>query len=344
MSIQILKKVGVLTGGGDCPGLNSAIRAVVVRGEQLGFEVIGIKNGWEGLIKKDIEILNKKKVSGILIKGGTILGSSRFNPLKVKDGLKKVIKNFKELEMEALIVIGGDDTLGVARRLLKSIPIVGIPKTIDNDIQGTDFCVGFYTAVQTAVDIIDKVYSTAESHHRVMVLEVMGRDFGWIAAYAGIAGGADYILIPENPIDINKICDNIKQKEKQGKLFSIIVVSEGAKLKGKVVLKTKKRDTFGHPQLGGIGEVIADLIEKNIKKDTRWISLGHILRGGTPCAFDRILATKFGVKAIELISKREFNKMVALKENKVISLSLDKVKGQKAVDKDIYQITKIFSQ
>lgn len=337
------KKVGVLTGGGDCPGLNAAIRAIVKRGEQLGFKIIGIYDGWRGLAEKvDFEGLNEKKVRGILDKGGTILGSSRANPLKIENGIKKIVNNFKKLKLDALIVVGGDDTLGVAQKLPKNFPIVGIPKTVDNDLIGTDFCIGFHTAIRTAMEAVDKLHSTAESHHRAMILEVMGRHFGWIATYAGLAGGADYILIPEIPIEIEEVCKTIKERTKKGKRFSIIVVSEGAKLKGKLVSKTGQIDSFGHLQLGGIGDAIAFLIREKIGIETRAVDLGHVLRGGTPSHFDRILATQFGVKAIELVSQKDFGKVVVLKGNKIKSLPLSGIKGGKRVDKEIYRIAKIF--
>ena len=336
-------KVGVLTGGGDCPGLNAAIRAIVKRGKQLGFNIVGIKNGWRGLVEGDSKILNEDMVSGILPWGGTILASSRTNPLKVKDGLKKISRNFKKLKLNALIVIGGDDTLGVVRSFPKNIPVVGIPKTIDNDLNGTDFCIGFQTAIRTTMEALDKLHSTAESHHRVMILEVMGRHFGWIATYAGLAGGADYILIPEIPIDINQVCKNIQARIKRGKEFSIIIIAEGAKLKEKeIVTKTDEKDIFGHARLGGIGDVVASLIKEKIGIDTRSSNLGHIIRGGTPCAFDRILGTRFGVKAIEMIAKKEFGRVVIFKENKIKSTPFSKISGGKKVDKEIYRIAKIF--
>jgi len=338
-----LKRVGVLTGGGDCPGLNAAIRAIVKRGKQLGFKIIGIRDGWKGLVERvDFEKLNENRVRGILDRGGTILGSSRTNPLKIENGIKKIIDNFKKLKLDALIAIGGDDTLGVAKKLPKNFPIVGIPKTVDNDLKGTDFCIGFWTAVQTATEAIDRLHSTAESHHRVMVLEVMGRHFGWIAVYAGLAGGADYILIPETPIDIEKVCQTIRERTRKGKSFSIIVVSEGAKLKGKLVSKTGQADAFGHLQLGGIGDQVADLIKEKTGFETRATNIGHILRGGTPVAFDRILGTRFGVKAIEQVSKKQFQRAVILKGDKILSIPFSKIKGGRKIDPEVYRVASIF--
>lgn len=335
-------RVGILTGGGDCPGLNAAIRAAAKRGQQLKFKIVGIKDGWKGLLEKNTEILTHNEVSGILHKGGTILGSSRTNPEKIENGLKKVIKNYKELKLGALIVIGGEDTLGVAAKISKSVRVVGIPKTIDNDIKATDFCIGFHTAVQTACDLVDKIHPTAESHHRVIVLEVMGRHFGWIATYAGLAGGADYIFIPEIPVDINDVCKTIKKRMKLKRNFSVIVVAEGAKIKGKCVIREGQIDSFGHVTLGGIGETFAQIIKEKTESETRAINLGHLLRGGSPNAFDRILATRFGIKAMELISKKEFGKMVALRGNKIVSVPLAKASKQKGVEKDVYETAKVF--
>ena len=336
------KKIGVLTGGGDCPGLNAAIRAIVKRGAQIGIETIGIKQGWQGMLENKTEILNEKRVSGILSKGGTILGSSRTNPLKIKNGLNKIKSNFKKLKLFALIVIGGDDTLSVAQKFFKIIPIVVIPKTIDNDLTGTDYCIGFQTAVQTATEAIDRLCVTAESHNRVMVVEVMGRHFGWIAAYAGLAGGADFILIPEISVDIDKICDALKRERKKGKKFSIIVVSEGAKLKGKLFSRTERRDAFGNIELGGIGQIIANFIKEKTGLEVKLTNLGHIIRGGSPCAFDRILGSCFGVKAIEMVARKQFNKMVALKGDKIISAPISKIKGQRKVNKEVYRIAEKF--
>ncbi len=336
-----IKKVGVLTGGGDCPGLNAAIRAIVIRGEQLGLSIVGIKEGWKGMLEGRAESLDETKVSEILAQGGTILESSRTNPLKEKDGLKKVMQNFKKLKLSALIPIGGDDTLGVAQKL-PELPMVAVPKTIDNDLQGTDFCIGFWTAVQIASEAIEKLRTTARSHQRIMILEVMGRDFGWIASYAGLAGGADFILIPEVVIDMDKICGAIQKKAKNGKKFGVVVISEGAKLKGKTISKTGRFDSFGHPLLGGIGEEVAKIIREKTEIDTRAANLGHILRGGSPCAFDRILALRFGVRAVELVGKKEFGKAVVLRGDKVLAVPFSEIKGERPVNKEVYETAKIF--
>ena len=333
----IKKWVGVLTSGGDCPGLNGAIRAIVKRGAELDIEIVGIKQGWKGIIENKTEILNEKKVSGILSKGGTILGSSRTNPSKIKHGFKEIKNNFKKLKLSALIVIGGDDAVGMAQKLSKLIPIVVIPKTIDNDVTETDYCIGFQTAVQTATEAIDRISTTAESHSRVIVVEVMGRHFGWVATYAGLAGSADFILIPEVVVDIEKICALLKAKRKKGKKFSIIVVSEGVELKNKLVSKTGSKDAFGHLELGGIGEIIANFIKEKTALDVKFVNLGHILRGGSPCAFDRILGSCFGVKAIEMVAKKEFSKMVILKGTKIKTQSLSKIRGQRKVNQEVYE-------
>lgn len=374
-----IKRVGILTGGGDCPGLNAAIRAVARRGEQLGLELVGIKDGWKGLIEADAKVLNEKDVSAIIHLGGTILGTSRTNPLKIDGGVEKIVQNFKKLNLDALVAIGGEDTLGVAYRLSeKGIPVVGIPKTIDNDLPGTDFCIGFYSAVENAMQRIDEIHSTAESHHRIMVIEVMGRHAGWLAALAGMASGADYILVPEETADLKDVIKTILSRYEKGKNYSIIVVSEGAtlniaagrlaeilskivldktgleinpeeiekkfKTKGKTqyVTQGKTLDVFGHIKLGGIGEILTRFLKEETGLDARCVNLGHILRGGQPTAFDRILATRLGVKAIEMVSKREFGKMLTLRGNKITPVSLKKATATQGVSKDIYEVAKIF--
>ncbi len=341
-----MAKIGILTGGGDCPGLNPVIRAVVRKSVNEGYQVIGIKNGWKGLIELDAAPLDLNSVSGILPKGGTILGTSRTNPYKKEGAVEKVKANIKKLEIDALIAVGGEDTLGVAAKLIKDgvTNIVGVPKTIDNDLSATDYTFGFDTALNTATECIDKLHTTAESHHRIMVVEVMGRHAGWIALESGIAGGADIILIPELPIDIEEVCALIKKRHDRGKTFSIIVVAEGAQFKeGTMVLQEQKLDEFGHVRLGGIGERIAQEIEKRTGYETRVSVLGHIQRGGTPSAFDRVLGTRFGVKAVELVKDKKFGRMVALAGNKIIDVSIqDAVKDLKTVDAELYEIAKVF--
>jgi 6-phosphofructokinase 1 len=339
-------RIGMLTGGGDCPGLNPVIRAVVRKCLNEGYEIIGIKNGWKGLIENDITRLDLTSVSGILPKGGTILGTSRTNPYKKEQGLEKVKENYKKLGLDALIVVGGEDTLGVAVKLIKDgiANIVGVPKTIDNDLSATDYTFGFDTALNTATECIDKLHTTAESHHRIIVVEVMGRYAGWIATEAGIAGGADIILIPELPIDIDEVCNLIKKRHSRGKTFSIVVVAEGAQFKeGTMVLQEKRLDEFGHVRLGGIGEQIGQEIEKRTGYETRVSVLGHIQRGGTPTAFDRILGTRFGVKAVELVKNKKFGRMVSLTGNKIIDVPIEEaVSALKTVDMDLYEIAKVF--
>lgn len=339
-------KIGILTGGGDCPGLNPVIRAVVRKSLNEGYEVLGIKNGWKGLVENDATKLDLNSISGILPKGGTILGTSRTNPfINESEEVLKVIKNYEKNKLSALIVVGGEDTLGVAAKLVKKgLNIVGIPKTIDNDLGETDFTFGFDTAINIATECIDRLHTTAESHHRIMVVEVMGRHAGWIATYSGIAGGADIVLIPEIPIDIDKVVKLLKKRHSRGKTFSIIVVAEGAKFKtGKEVLQEKKLDAFGHVRLGGIGQDLAKEIEERTGYETRVTVLGHIQRGGTPTAFDRVLGTRFGIKAVELVELKKFGDMVSLKGNKVVSVDMGKAVAKlKTVDMDLYKIAEEF--
>ena len=340
-----MKRIGVLTGGGDCPGLNPTIRAVVRKALLNNYTCVGIKNGWQGLIENDTMRLDLKTTSGILHRGGTILGTSRTNPFKKPEHVKKVMKNFKALNLYCLVVIGGEDTLGVANKLSKmGIKIVGVPKTIDNDLSATDFTFGFDTAVNIATEAIDRLHTTAESHHRIMVVEVMGRHAGWIAVYSGIAGGADYILIPEVPIDLDDVCKVLRKRKERNKNFSLVVVSEGAKFRDEdLVLKTEKLDSFGHVLLGGIGQTLAEKIEEKTGFETRVTVLGHIQRGGTPTSFDRVLSTRYGIKAVELVSSKQFGKMVCLLGNEIKSAPLAKAVGKlKTVDKNLYDIAKVF--
>ena len=340
-----MKRVGVLTGGGDCPGLNSVIRAVVRYADKEGYKVIGVKNGWKGMIENDTMDIDTDSVSGILPKGGTILGTSRTNPYKTEGQVEKVKANFKKMGLEALIAIGGEDTLGVASKLCKEgLSVVGAPKTIDNDLSGTDVTFGFDTAINIATEAIDRLHTTAESHHRVMVVEVMGRHAGWIAVEAGLAGGADVILIPEVPIDIEEVCKLLKKRHARGKSFSIVVVAEGAKFKkGKLIKQEEKLDAFGHIRLGGIGHRLCEEIEKRAKIETRVTVLGHLQRGGTPTAFDRVLGTRFGIKAMELVLNKDYGKMAALVGTRVTAVPLEKaVSKLKTVDMELYNMAKIF--
>ncbi len=322
-------KIGVLTGGGDCPGLNAVIRAVVRKGTfHYEDEFLGFLEGWRGLLEDKTMDLGLSAVGGILPRGGTILRTSRTNPGKNPGGLQQCSENLKKHGCDALIAIGGDDTLSVAKKLFDlGVKVVGVPKTIDNDLSGTDFTFGFDTAVNVATSAIDRVHTTAEAHNRVIVVEVMGRDSGWIAAYSGIAGGADVILIPEVPFDIDQVAELIRQRQARGRYFSIIVVAEGAKFAdgnekhGELSLQSG-RDEFGHVRLGGIGSTVAYEIEKRTGFESRSVVLGHIQRGGTPSAFDRVLATRYGLGAIDMVHRGEFGQMAALRGNKIISIPL----------------------
>ncbi|MBI4949226.1 MAG: 6-phosphofructokinase [Deltaproteobacteria bacterium] len=338
--------VGILTGGGDCPGLNAVIRAVVKRGHQFGYEFTGIKEGWRGLLQSNTVKLSKQTVSGLLPMGGTILGTSRTNPLKDPKDAETLFKNIEALKLDAIIAIGGDDTLGVAAKLhAKGIKVVGVPKTIDNDLFGTDFTFGFDTAVSIVTWALDRLHSTTEAHQRVMVVEVMGRHAGWIAVYGGIAGGADVILIPEKPFDVDEVCAVIKKRKEEGKNFSLVVAAEGAypKEAGGMITKDKTLDSFGHAKLGGIGEFLATEIEKRTSLESRFVVLGHLQRGGTPTAYDRILATRYGIGAIELVHAGNFGRMVALQGNRIVDISLAEATAKlKTVDAEMYRIAHIF--
>lgn len=340
-------KVGVLSGGGDAPGINAVIRAVVRKGiRNYNYEMVGIKDGWKGLLEGSFMPLNLDTISGLLPRGGSILGTSRTNPFKREGGPEKVLDNAKKQGIDAVIVIGGDDTLGVANRMGElGLKCVGVPKTIDNDLGLTDYTFGFNTAVHIACEAIDRLHTTAEAHHRVMILEVMGRYTGWIALEAGIAGGADIILIPEEPFDINQVCSYIRQRLERGKLFSLVVVAEGAKPKGcNEIVYGAGQDEFGNPRLGGVGYYLGREIEKCTGVETRVVVLGHLQRGGSPTAFDRVLATRYGVAAIDLVNQQKFGKMVALQGNKIVSVPLKDVIGKrKKVDLELYKTAKVFS-
>ncbi len=340
-----MRKVGVLTGGGDCPGLNAVIRAVVRRAEAHSFEVMGIRDGWKGLLEPQGRTLrlNRQATSGILHVGGTILGTSRTNPFKKPEGPETVERNLKQLGLDAVIAVGGEDTLGVAAKLHdRGVRVVGVPKTIDNDLSGTDFTFGFDTAVSIATEAIDRLHSTAESHHRIIVVEVMGRHAGWIATYAGLAGGADAILIPELPVDLDQVCEHVRRRHKTGRFFSIVVVAEGAKL-AEGAKRELKLDEFGHERLGGISQVVAEEIEKRTGFETRMTVLGHIQRGGSPTAHDRVLATRFGVFAADLVGTENYGMMAALRGAEIVAVPLSEAVAKlKTIDPQLYDLAKGF--
>ena len=318
-------RLGVLTGGGDCPGLNAVIRAVVRKAiDGHADEVVGFRDGWRGVLEDFSEPLTLESTRGILPRGGTILGSSRTNPYRREGGAHAVREALGRHALEGLIAIGGEDTLGVANRLhADGISIVGVPKTIDNDLGGTDVTFGFDTALQIATEAIDRLHTTAESHHRILVVEVMGREAGWIALHSGIAGGADVILIPEMPFDIEEACQLLRRRHSRGRYFSIVVVAEGAVPKeGTMTVHDGQVDEFGHPRLGGIGHALEQEIERRTGFETRATVLGHIQRGGTPTAFDRVLATRLGLAAVDAAHERHWGAMVALRGTEIVSVPL----------------------
>ncbi|MEM0008080.1 MAG: 6-phosphofructokinase [Candidatus Bathyarchaeia archaeon] len=339
-------RIGVLSGGGDAPGINAVIRAVVRRGIQTyGDEIIGIKEGWRGLLEAKLVPLDFEAVAGILPRGGSILGTSRTNPFKREGGPEQIMENARKAGLDAVIAIGGDDTLSVAHKMADyGLKCVGVPKTIDNDLVETDYTFGFHTAVAIATEALDKLHSTAEAHNRVIILEVMGRYTGHIALAAGLAGGADAILIPEKPFDIDEVCEYIRRRQKRGRNFSLIVVAEGAKPKGgKEIVYSERIDEFGHISLGGIGYYLAKEIEQRTGIETRVVVLGHLQRGGSPIAFDRILATRFGVAAVDLAHEGKFDYMVALKGNQIVPVPLKDVVGKrKTVDIELYELASVF--
>jgi len=337
------KRIGVLSGGGDSSAINATLRAIYLKAASLGYEVIAIKDGWRGLVEGISEKLTRNKISGILTEGGIIIGTSRTNPFKMEGAVEKVKENIKKLGLDAIIAIGGDDTNGVITKLTGEIKGVGIPQTIDNDIAHTDFSVGYATAVELVTDCIDRLHTTAFSHHRVMVIEVMGRDAGFLALDSGIAGGADIILIPEVPYDYDDIMKVVEDRKANGKDFTIIVVAEGAKAVDgdDQVTKSGKVDNFGHIQLGGICEVIAREIEKR-GYESRSVNLGHLQRGGKASAYDRIISTRMGMKAVELIEKGNFGQMVVFKDGKITSVPLEKaINEEKPIDMELYEMTKL---
>ena len=336
-------RIGVLTGGGDCPGLNAVIRAVARRSWARGHEVVGVREGWKGMVEQVFQPLGPREISGILPRGGTIIGTSRTNPYKVDGGVDGVRKSFEELD--ALVAIGGEDTLGVAARVYAEFeaPVVGVPKTIDNDLSGTDYTFGFDTAVSICTEAIDRLHTTAESHNRVMVVEVMGRHTGWIAVHSGIAGGADVILIPERPVDFDEVTNELKRRHASGKNFSIVVVSEGCELPG--AEDKGEVDQFGHKLLAkrGVGDRLGEEIETRTGFETRVTVLGHVQRGGSPTAYDRILATRFGLKAADLVEAGKFGLMASLRGDDVVAVSLEEATAElKTVPEDWYDVARAF--
>jgi ATP-dependent phosphofructokinase / diphosphate-dependent phosphofructokinase len=340
-------RIGLLTGGGDCPGLNAVIRGIVRKGiNHLGHEFVGFRYGWAGVLENNAVELSNENTRGILHRGGTILGSSRTNVFKVEGGVEQVRKTVQANSLDALIPIGGEDTLGVARRLVdEGVNVVGVPKTIDNDLAGTDFTFGFQTAVQIATDAIDRLHTTAESHNRVIIVEVMGRHAGWIAAYSGLAGGADVILVPERPFDIDEVCSLIQRRHSKGATFSIVVVAEGATPKdGDIVSEFGgATDAFGHVRLGGIAVALEKAIEERTGYESRMTILGHVQRGGTPVAYDRVLGTRFGVAAIDAATDGDFGKMVALRGTEIVRVPLDEALAEpKLLDPAFYETAEVF--
>lgn len=339
-------KLAVLTGGGDAPGLNAVIRAIVKNAESNGYEVVGVRRGWAGLVNLDSFPLKYEDVWDIVGRGGTILGSSRTNPVKMPDGVKKVSENFKKIA-DGLIAIGGEDTLGVANAMYKAgIKVIGVPKTIDNDLYNTDTTIGFDTAVNISVEAIDRIRTTGESHDRVMVVEVMGRHAGWIALHSGLASGAELILLPEEKFDLDAICKYIASWKEKGKKSGIVVAAEGAEIKeGSYVAVTGKTDSFGHVRLGGVGQFLADEIEKRTGMETRYVVLGHLARGGTPSAFDRYFGTRLGIAAVELVKQGNWGHMLSLQGINIVPIPLESgVAKLKTVPPEMMQVAKTFEK
>jgi len=338
-------KVGVLTGGGDCAGLNAVIRAVVRRAADYNYEVIGIRRGWAGLLEPDTLRLDYDMVEGALPVGGTMLLTSRTNPFSKDGGPERVVANAKELGLDCIVAIGGEDTLGVAQKLSShGLKFVGVPKTIDNDLSATDVTFGFHTAVDVAMEAIDRVKSTGESHERVMVVEVMGRGAGWIAAYSGIASGAHVILVPEEPFDMDAICTLLQGRAKRGEKSSLVVVAEGAQPREREEAAGggRRLDQFGHPMLGGIGRFVAQEIERRTGLETREVVLGHLIRGGSPNAYDRVLATRFGVAAVDLVKAGKFGQMVSLRGNSIVSVDVKEALKPKLLDMSLLAVGREF--
>lgn len=343
-----MKKIGVLIGGGDAPGLNAAVRAIVYKSREYGFDVVGIRRGWAGMLELDTVPISVNQVENITSEGGIILYTSRTNPAKMPDGIQKCKENMAKLGLDALIAIGGDDTLGVAQKLCEAdAQVVGVPKTIDNDLSATDYSIGFHTAVSITAEAIDRLHTTARAHQRVMVVEVMGRYTGWIALYAGLAAGAHLILIPEVQFDLKDVYKLLKKRKAEGKDYSIVVVAEGAKPTedASLIAKSLEKDQFGHVQLGGIGQMLENLIQKETGLETRSVVLGHLQRGGTPCAYDRFLATRLGLKAVELVKQQKWGWIPVLQGTEIVPTQLKKVVAErKVVTPALYEMVKTFFQ
>jgi ATP-dependent phosphofructokinase / diphosphate-dependent phosphofructokinase len=344
--MRAMARIGVLTGGGDCPGLNAVIRAVVRKGLVDGHTIYGYRYGWAGVLAGEGHELTLEETRGILPRGGTILGTSRTNPFKDgAGGVDAVRAGLERQGVDVLVPIGGEDTLGVAARLAEQgIPMVGVPKTIDNDLPGTDYTFGFQTAVQIATEAIDRLHTTAESHNRVIVVEVMGRHAGWIAAYSGMAGGGDVILVPERPFDVDEVCEHLRRRHHAGRTFSVVVVAEGARPRdGAVVSEHEGTDAFGHVRLGGIAVQLEKEIEARTGYESRMTILGHVQRGGTPLAYDRVLGTRFGVAAVVAVSDGDFGKMVALRGPDIVRVPLEEaLREPKLLDTELWETAEVF--
>lgn len=344
-----MPRVGILTGGGDCPGLNPAIRAVVRKAAMCDFEVVGFLGGWKGALRNDTRPMTLESIDELLTRGGTVLGTSRTNPYKEEGGVQTIKKNLATNKMDALISIGGEDTVGAGAKLFADgVPVVGIAKTIDNDLDATAFTLGFPTAVQIVTDCMDRLRTTAESHERVIVVEIMGRHVGWLTAYSAISGGADAMAVPEFPTKISDIVNSIEKARARGKRHALIAVAEGAKViddDGKELAMASEQavDSFGHVQLGGVGELVKDAIKKKTGYDTKATILGHVQRGGTPTAFDRILSTAYGVRAMELVQDKEYGKMPALVEGKIQAVKLADATGKlKVLSPELFNLAQTF--
>ena len=340
-------KIAMLTGGGDCPGLNAVIAASTRTLEDAGIDAVGFTDGWKGAVEGSLIDLDRDTTWDIIGVGGTILGTSRTNPYKMEGGVDKIKENFKALEIDGLVAIGGDDTLGVATQLFEQegLNVLGVPKTIDNDLSSTDFTFGFDTAVNIAMEAVDRITTTARSHHRVLIIETMGRHAGWIAAYAGIGGNADVTLVPEIKVDIDVLCETLKKNRERGKGYNIVVVSEGAMfVEGDFVTQETELDAFGHVRLGGIAKALANMIEKRTGFETRSVVLGHLQRGGAPTAFDRMLGTRLGMKAGQMAIAGEWGKMAALLGNEMVAVPLAEATGElKLLDEEFKELVRLFS-